>query len=206
MPNTSAHLKMDYQPPIHRAMLTIVPNRPPGTRLLLAEAHGDSLSTRNLLLSKSGYKVATASTRKELFDLRFLGIHLVILSDSLGSLGLRSFAEDVRRQWPLARVLIIGAAQVVLDDPLYDEAVGRRISPTDLLAAITNLSTYSASERVEVFRSNTGRVNQEEALEHYRESVPVESDPTKEPGYGGEAKEGPQDLPADEHRQWGKVE
>jgi hypothetical protein len=134
-----------------------------------------------------------------------VAIQLVVLSDSLGSSGLRSLAEDVRRQWPLARVLIIGAAQFVLDDPLYDEAVERRISSADLLAALIKLSCYSFSQRVEVFRLNPGSIIQEERFEHSYRPAPVESDPTKHSDYDTETKEEPQDLPAEEHRDWRAV-
>jgi hypothetical protein len=132
-------------------------------------------------------------------------MHLAVLSDSLGSIGLRNVAEDVRRQWPLARVLIIGAAQVVLDDPLYDEAVERRISSADLLVALTNLSAFSSNQRVEIFRQTYGSIRHEDVFKRSRTPVPVESDPTKNPGYGTEAKEKPQDLPADERKDWRAV-
>ena len=201
MPHVSQQLRVDHLLAELPKQLTIVPNRPLVSRLLLAEADSEPLSARNLLLSSSGYRVATASTRKELFDLRFVAIHLVVLSDSLGAFGLRSFAEDVRRQWPRARVLIIGAAQVVLDDPLYDEAVERRISSADLVSALTKLSALSSSQRVEEYRLNTGSLSREETIEHNGKSVPMESDPTKKPGYNSDLKEEPEDLPAEEHRE-----
>jgi len=205
MPNVSQHLEVDHPLSNLPRQLTIVPNRPLRTRLLLAEADAEPLSMRTLQLSNSGYHVATASTRKQVFDLRFVAMHLAVLSDSLGSIGLRNLAEDVRRQWPLARVLIIGAAQVVLDDPLYDEAVERRISTSDLLAALTKLSAYSSNQRVEIFRQTLGGIDYEKDLERARKPVPVESDPTKERGHDSEAQEEPQDLPADERKDWRAV-
>jgi hypothetical protein len=205
MPNASPQSQVDHLLPNLPRQLTIVPNRPLRTRLLLAGADAEALSTRTLQLSNSGYQVATAGTSKEVFDLRFVAIHLAVLSDSLGSLGLRSVAEDVRRQWPLARVLIIGAAQVVLDDPLYDEAVERRISTPDLLAALTKLAAYSSNQRVEVFRQTLGGINHEKDFERARKLVPVESDPTKDRGYDSPAREEPQDLPADERKDWRAV-
>jgi len=205
MPNTSQLLKMDHQLPNVLGKLAIVPNRPLRASLLLSEAHADSLSTRTLLLSDSGYHVATASTRKQIFDLRFAAIHLAVLSDSLGPLGLRGAAEDVRRQWPLARVLIIGAAQVVLDDPLYDDAVDRRISAPDLLLTLTKMAAYPFSHRVEVWSLNSGSVDLEDAFKSKRKVVPVESDPTKDPrNYEGPRNE-PEDLPAEERRDWRAV-
>jgi len=205
MPDATQYSKMDHHLPKHAETHTIVPKWPLRTRLLLAEARAEALSTRTLLLSNSGYQVATASTRKEFVDLRSSTIQLVVLSDSLGCLGLRSLAEDVRRQWPLARILIIGAAQVALDDPLYDEAVERRISSADLLATLTKLSAYTLNRRIEVFRPNPGSVPHEEAFEQNRRYVPAESDPTKEPGYGPEAIPEPRDLPTEEHRDWRAV-
>lgn len=205
MPDAAQYSKMDHHLPKHAGTHTIVPNRHLRARLLLAEARSEALSTRTLPLSRSGYRVSTASTRKEIFDLRLSTIQLVVLSDSLGCLGLRSLAEDVRRQWPLARILIIGAAQVALDDPLYDEAVERHISSADLLATLAKLSAYTLNRRIEVFRPNPGTVRHEEAFEQNRRSVPAESDPTKEPGYGPEAIPEPRDLATEEQRDWRAV-
>jgi hypothetical protein len=95
-----------------------------------------------------------ASTRNEVFELCSIAIHLAVLSDSLGKSSLRGVAENLRRQWPRARILILGAPQTVLDDPLYDEAVDRRISPEDLLAALVKLSTSRSNCRGEVARCN----------------------------------------------------
>jgi hypothetical protein len=97
--------------------------------------------------------------------------------------------------------LILGAAQTALDDPLYDEAVDRRISPEDLLAALVKLSTSRWNCRGEVARCN-GNADHEGSSKPNYQPVPLESDPTKEPGYDLERKAEPQDLPAEERRNW----
>jgi len=157
--------------------MRVVPNPVLRTRLLLVEGCADTEFSRNLLLSTSGFCVERVSTRSEIFDLRFLPMHLAVLSDNLGALILRGAAEDVRRQWPLARVLIIGPAQIVLEDPLYDEAVDRRISPSDLLLVLARMSVHPYSHRVEVRGLNLGGVVHNDAFNNNRTSIPDESDP-----------------------------
>ena len=181
--------------------MTVIPKPVLRTRLLLAEGCAESDSSRNLLLSASGFRVERASTRSEIFELRLIAIHLAVLSDSLGALILRGVAEDVRRQWPLARVLIIGRAEAVLDDPLYDEAVDRRISPEDLLSTLVKVSAYRCNFRGEVSRCNGG-ADHAGSSEPNNQPVPPESDPTKVPGHDSEQKAEPQDLPAEERRDW----
>jgi CheY-like chemotaxis protein len=204
-PMSSMRLKSSQVLPIVDTLSAIVPERSSRLRLLLAETNADSLLRLALLLSNSGYRVATASTRNEVFDLRSLAIHLAILSDSLGKSSLRGAAENVRRQWPRARILILGTAQTLLDDPLYDEAVDRRISPEDLLSTLVKLSAYPWNFRAEVSRCNGG-ADHVGTSEPNHQPAPLESDPTKAPGQDSEPKAEPQDLPAEERRNWRPLE
>jgi hypothetical protein len=190
----------------HRRPMTVIPKPVLRTRLLLAEGCAESDSSRNLLLSASGFRVERASTRSEIFELRLIAIHLAVLSDSLGALILRGVAEDVRRQWPLARVLIIGRAEAVLDDPLYDEAVDRRASPSDLLLVLARMSIYPFSQRVEVWSVNPESADHQDEIKHNRTSMPAESDPTKAPGNDSGLRVVPRDLPAEERRNWRHIE
>ena len=198
---SSPRLSLSDPLPTVDRLSSIASERSSRLRLLLADANVDSLSSRALSLSNSGYRVVIASTRNEVFDLCSIAIHLAVLSDSLGKSSLRGVAEDLRRQWPRARILILGAAQTALDDPLYDEAVDRRISPEDLLAALVKLSTSRWNCRGEVARCN-GNADHEGSSKPNYQPVPLESDPTKEPGYDLERKAEPQDLPAEERRNW----
>jgi hypothetical protein len=124
-------------------------------RVLLVEPDLDVLADRMLLLSRSKYIVAPASSYREIFGLRSeIGFGLAVLNDSLGGLALRAAAEFVRRQWPSARILILGNAQAVLEDYLYDEAVNHRIQSTDLLETLARLSEnwWSVRSRLLGFR------------------------------------------------------
>jgi hypothetical protein len=80
-------------------------------------------------------------SHREIFDLRRITeIHLAVLSDTLGRSGLCSAAEDVRAQWPSARILVLGTAQLVLEDHLYDEAVAHGFQAKKLLDTLARLS------------------------------------------------------------------
>lgn len=110
-------------------------------RVLLVEPDLDILADRTLLLSRSKYTVAPASSYREIFGLRSeIGFGLAVLNDSLGGLAVRAAAEFVRRQWPSARILILGNAEAALDDYLYDEVVEHRIEPAELLDTLARMS------------------------------------------------------------------
>jgi hypothetical protein len=114
---------------------------PSQLRVLLVEPDQDLLASRAVLLTSSNYLVATASSHGEIFDLRRMTeIHLAVLSDTLGRSGLCSVAQDVREQWPSARILVLGTAQLVLEDHLYDEAVDHGFQAKKLLDTLARLS------------------------------------------------------------------
>jgi hypothetical protein len=109
--------------------------------VLLVEPDHDVVASRALLLSRSGYMVATASSQRAVFHLRWMsGIYLVILSDTLGLPGLRSAAGYVRALWPGARIVVLGVAPSTLEAHLYDEVVDHRVQPKNLLDRVTRLS------------------------------------------------------------------
>lgn len=196
-------LNMPKQMRVNPAICDAPSNRPARLFVLLVEADADSLLRRANLLVDSGYRVETASRLPELFSLRSTAIRLAVVSDGPGSAGLRSTAETVCRQWPLARILILGAGRRVLDGALYDEAVDRRIQDDDLLAILKRLSAYRQRHRVEVFHFDGGEAQNGDT--HDRDSLgprpnPPESDPTKMPGYDSEEKNETQDLPAEERK------
>jgi hypothetical protein len=202
---SSTRLKPSDLLPFVDRLSPVVAEHSARPRLLLAEADAGSLSRLALQVSNSGHRVATASTRNEVFYLRSMAIHLALLSDSLGKSSLRVVAGNVRRQWPRARIVILGAAQTLLDDPLYDEAVDRRISPEDLLSTRVRVSAYRCNFRGEVSRCNGG-ADHAGPSEPNNQPVPPESDPTKVPGHDSEQKAEPQDLPAEERRDWRPLE
>jgi hypothetical protein len=75
--------------------------------------------------------------------------HLALLSDDLGSLALVAAAQSVRRQWPEARILVLGQAAVKLEDNLYDDAIGHSCKQEDLLEALTKLGSDPWRQRAE---------------------------------------------------------
>jgi hypothetical protein len=98
--------------------------------VLLVEPDHEVLANRALLLNRSSYMVATASSPRTVFDLRWMtGIYLAILSDTLGLAGLRSAAGYVRALWPSARILVLGIAPSALEVHLYDEVVDHCVQP-----------------------------------------------------------------------------
>jgi hypothetical protein len=129
-------------------------------RVLLVEPDLEMLAARTLLLSKSNYIVAPAGSYREIFGLRSeIGFRLAVLSDTLGELALRAAAEFIRRQWPSARVLILGNARAALEDHLYDEVVNHRIQSTEFLDTLARLSedSWSLKSRLLGFRPRTSR-------------------------------------------------
>ena len=109
-----------------------------GTGLL--ETDLATLSERTKLLTDSSYQVITARNQSDLFVLRStIGISLAILSDCLGALALGVAAHSVRLSWPSARILILGTAQSVLEDNLYDEAIEHQFVKAELLVTIEKI-------------------------------------------------------------------
>ena len=110
------------------------------TGILLLESDLATLSDRARLLTDSSYQVTTARNQSDLFVLRgTTGISLVILSDSLGAAALGVAAHSIKLDWPLAPILILGKAQSVLEDNLYDEAIEHRFVKSDLLVTIERI-------------------------------------------------------------------
>jgi hypothetical protein len=147
---------------------TTAPEDPPRTSvdlslrrtILLVEPDITVLSAEALLLTNSNYCVTTAFSQLEIFLLRDIGtIALAIVSASLGRCLLRSVAEGVRKQWPLARILVLGHAASVLEDNLYDEEIDPYPQPKQ--------------------RSNTLDWDASRSLPHVAPSSLRESDPTK---------------------------
>jgi hypothetical protein len=148
--------------------------------VLLVEPDHDVLANRALLLSRSSYMVATASSQQTVFDLRWMtGIYLAILSDTLGLPGLRSAAGYVRALWPSARILVLGIAPSALEVHLYDEAVDHRVQPKKLLDTLARLSEDPWNQRPRVISCDLGASPcPDKWLTVHRSKLP-ESGPTK---------------------------
>ena len=118
-------------------------------QVLLVEPDTAVLSARTILLRNSNYCVSSALSDRELFALRHKKVvALAILSASLGCRSLRASAEVVRRQWPLARILILGRSAFRLEDHLYDEQIDLSQEPKQLLGALDRLSEEPRNQGV----------------------------------------------------------
>ncbi len=138
--------------------------------LLLVEPAMIPLSDRERVLNAANYGVTAVLNVREMVGLRFEEpIAFVVLNDLLGPLGLRAAAEVVRRQWPIAKILIVGSAAPTLEDHLYDEAISHRYEDSGLLDALQILAKDSLSQRMVGGYQGYRRAT----------STPKESDPTK---------------------------
>jgi hypothetical protein len=148
--------------------------------VLLADPDLDLLSYRALVMSRSHYTVVTASNYRGVFNLRDEGkVLLAVLSSSLGQMALRAAAEFVRRQWPSARILILGSANPRLDDSLYDEEVDCRFQPREFLNVLERLRKDDWTLRSQFFGSPPETDTHHEKGSTSRLLVAEESDPRK---------------------------
>jgi hypothetical protein len=150
------------------------PQITPWRRILAVEPDIAALNAGSLLLTKANYCVTRASTERELFSLRTKAVALAILSDRLGRRLLSSVAETVRKQWPRARILILGQAAPMLEDHLYDEQLHRSSDPQQVLADLERLYHGMWNERSDTLDWDATR----SALCLIRPPI-SESDPTK---------------------------
>lgn len=76
-------------------------------------------------------------------------IDVAILHASLGRNALRQSARAIRRQWPWARILLLGMNSEILDASLYEERLSPAASAEALLASIELLAAASRRLRPE---------------------------------------------------------
>jgi len=116
--------------------------------ILLVEPDIALLTAESLLLTRSNYCVTPAYSQGEIFALRETkAIALAILSDFLGPRILAVVAHTVRKQWPLARILILGRPESVLEDHLYDEQIDHSSNPKQFLDNVESLYKDSWNQR-----------------------------------------------------------
>ena len=135
--------------------------------ILLVEPDISLLRAETHLLTCSDYSVTPAFSSREIFALRETkAIALAILSDSLGPQLLPAIAHAVRKQWPLARILILGQAGSALEDQLYDEKIENPSDPKRLLEEVERLYKDSWDQRSNTIdsRGSFGRVHSKPAI------------------------------------------
>jgi hypothetical protein len=97
---------------------------PSRLNVVLIEPTAANLPDRRFLLANEQYRVTCVRDTRELGLLRTEeAFALALISDALGQIGLIDAARSVRKQWPAARILVLGEAAVVLEDYLYEEAL-----------------------------------------------------------------------------------
>jgi hypothetical protein len=137
------------------------------------------------------YRVELFESPFELFVARAAPISYALLCASAGCSLLAAEAFIVRRQWPSAKILVLGPAPHDLEDYLYDDTVAADCTAATLATALSN---RSVDLRDRTIGWNTGKSELRRA--------PEESDPTKaEPSdLLRPLSAGLRDLPADEKR------
>ena len=159
--------------------------------VLLVEPAMIPRSDRERLLKAANYCVTTVLDVREMFELRFeKPVAFAVLNDLLGPFGLRAAAESVRRQWPLAKILVIGCAVPTLEDHLYDETITHRQEESGFLDVFQMLTKGSWSQRMvggyAGYRRAAASLN--------------ESDPTKNIGRGPVQTTSPHGMPMNPQR------
>jgi len=146
--------------------------------ILLVEPDIALLTAEVLLLNHSNYCVTPAHGEGEIFALRGTkAIALAILSDSLGTRILAAVAQTVRKQWPLARILILGRPESMLEDHLYDEEIGHSSDPKQLIEDVERLYKDSWNQRSHTLDWDMKRSGAFAARSLVRESDPAKSSP-----------------------------
>ncbi len=116
--------------------------------VVLIEPIAASLQDRQILLSNESYRVTSVRDTRELSLLSPAeSFALAVISDTLGGVGLVDAAKSVRKQWPTARILVLGRAAVILEDYLYDDALPQSCGHQELCDALTRMSSQRTHGR-----------------------------------------------------------
>ncbi len=135
------------------------------------------------------YRVKFFEKPIDLFVARTVPFSYALLCASAGCSLIAAEAYIVRKQWPFAKIILLGPAPHDLQDNLYDDTVAADCSAATLATALSNRSMDVWHQTI---GSNTGK------SELWR--APEESDPTKAEPSDLLQPSGPElrDLPADE--------
>ena len=76
-----------------------------------------------------------------------LEVSIAVIKSEGNRRELEGKAQQIRRRWPHAGILLVCSSPDALDDHLYDERVPAGISPQDLLTAIRNLDAQKQGVR-----------------------------------------------------------
>jgi hypothetical protein len=122
--------------------IVVSPLRGKQLEVLFVEPDVIERADRPMALLERDYRVSLAKDIREIFFLRERpSFAVVVLSALLGPFALVEAARSVRRQWPGARIVIIGQAANVLEDHLYDETVAQSCKPQELIDMLAQLTS-----------------------------------------------------------------
>lgn len=121
---------------------------------------------RNVLLQRGHCQLSVAADSREILALpKQQRPEIAIIHDVASQHEIRSSSEHIRRTWPGAKILVICAAHLVPDDPLYDEWLAPNPSQEKLFATIEQLVASGRSGNQGVFGASinvrSNRVNGE---------------------------------------------
>ena len=115
---------------------------PARLNIVLIEPIAAFLPDHRFLLSNDRYRVTCVRDTRELCLLRTQeSFALALISDALGQVELDDAARSVRKQWPAARILVLGQAAVVLEDYLYEEALPHSCDQQELCDTLNGMSS-----------------------------------------------------------------
>lgn len=115
--------------------------------VLLVEPAMGPRSDRERLLCAANYSVSIAGDVRDMFVLHLKRpVLFALLHDSLGPFGLRAAAESARRQWPHAKIVILGCAVPALEDHLYDEVCSHRENASSLIELLELMAKRPAGQ------------------------------------------------------------
>jgi hypothetical protein len=116
--------------------------------LVLIEPIGASFPDHRFLVSNESYRVTSVRDTRELALLGAVeSFAIALISDTLGRVGFVDAARSVRKQWPNARILVLGRAAVVLDDHLYDDALPHSCGEQELYDTLNRMSRQRVQGR-----------------------------------------------------------
>lgn len=75
-----------------------------------------------------------------------LDVSVAVLELSVSDRELRRRAEQIKRRWPDAAILLFGRNARVLNDPLYDQRVPPQIHPREFLDVIEHMAEMNSDQ------------------------------------------------------------
>lgn len=154
------------------AQRTAAGHKPVRTPVLVARRTASLLHDDALTSLFHSYRVEIFHNPFDLFASQSPPPSYVLLCASAGCSLLAAEARIIRKQWPLARIMLLGSAPQDLEDHLYDDVV-----PPDCNAA--SLATAFETRSIDLWNRSIGWNKREADLPRFpKESNPTKADPS----------------------------